>query len=69
MSAVIKARELNVKHPSAFTPPLVQHFGLVASAPEAVTRLRKQILTLAVQGKLVPQDPCDAPASALFSRP
>ena len=39
--------------------PLVQHFDLIAQAPGGVARLRELILTLAVQGKLVPQDPSE----------
>ena len=48
--------------------PLLQHFDLLATAPGGVARLRELILTLAVQGQLVPQDPADEPASALLQK-
>lgn len=48
--------------------PLVRHFDLIAQAPGGVARLRELILTLAVQGKLVPQDPSDEPASELLKK-
>jgi type I restriction enzyme S subunit len=39
-----------------------------SSFPISPSDLRKSILTLAVQGKLVPQDPNDEPAEELFAR-
>ncbi|PUE20485.1 hypothetical protein B9Z38_09040 [Limnohabitans sp. MMS-10A-160] len=46
----------------------MRHFDLIAQAPGGVARLRELILTLAVQGKLVPQDPSDEPASELLKK-
>ena len=45
---------------------LLSNLNLLATAPGGVARLRELILTLAVQGKLVPQDPSDQPASELL---
>jgi type I restriction enzyme S subunit len=36
---------------------LLAHYERIAEAPDAVARLRRFILDLAVRGKLVPQDP------------
>ena len=68
MSAVMEAREPGEKQLSTLQPPLVQHFELMATAPGGVAKLRELILTLAVQGKLVPQDPADEPAHVALSR-
>ncbi len=38
---------------------LLSNLYLLATAPSGVARLRELILTLAVQGKLLPQDPAD----------
>jgi type I restriction enzyme, S subunit len=40
----------------------------VADAADAINRLRRFVLDLAVRGKLVPQDPRDEPASNLLKR-
>ncbi len=68
MSAVLAAQEPSVKYLVNLQPPLVRHFDLVAQAPGGVARLRELILTLAVQGKLVPQAPSDEPASELLKK-
>jgi type I restriction enzyme S subunit len=47
---------------------LLSNLNLLAQAPNGVARLRELILTLAVQGKLVPQDPKDEPASELLKK-
>jgi type I restriction enzyme S subunit len=45
---------------------LEQHFDTAFAAPDGIVRLRELILTLAMQGKLVEQDPKDPPASELL---
>ena len=45
---------------------LLAHYERIADAPDAIARLRRFILDLAVRGKLVPQDPSDKPASELL---
>ena len=47
---------------------LLSNLNILATAPGGVARLRELILTLAVQGKLVPQDPADEPASELLKQ-
>ena len=47
---------------------LLAHYEQVADAPDAIPRLRRFILDLAVRGKLVEQDPADEPASELLKR-
>ena len=47
---------------------LLAHYERIADAPDAVPRLRRFILDVAVRGKLVEQDPNDKPASELLKR-
>jgi type I restriction enzyme S subunit len=47
---------------------LLEHYERIADAPEAIPRLRRFILDLAVRGKLVPQDPQEESASELLKR-
>ena len=45
---------------------LEQFFDTAFAAPDGIAKLRELILTLAMQGKLVEQDPNDPPASVLL---
>ena len=45
---------------------LEKYFDVAFAAPEGIKKLRELILTLAMQGKLVPKDPNDQPASELL---
>jgi type I restriction enzyme S subunit len=47
---------------------LLAHYDGISDAPDAVARLRKFILDLAVRGKLVEQAPQDEPATVLLRR-
>ena len=47
---------------------LLAHYEQIADAPDAIARLRRFVLDLAVRGKLVPQDANDEPASELLKR-
>ncbi len=50
------------------TDILFEEFNTVVSTPGGVAKIRELILSLAVQGKLVPQSPADEPASVLLER-
>jgi len=45
-----------------------EKFDQFADAPDAVAKMRELTLALAVQGKFVPQDASDEPASRLLGR-
>ena len=45
---------------------LESHFEIALETPDGITKLRKLILSLAMKGKLVPQDHNDQPASELL---
>jgi type I restriction enzyme S subunit len=47
---------------------LLAHYERISDAPDAIARLRRFILDLAVRGKLAPQAPNDEPASELLKR-
>lgn len=47
---------------------LLAHYEQIADAPDAIARLRRFILDLAVRGKLVARDAEDEPAAELLKR-
>lgn len=47
---------------------LAEHFHTLFTTEPSIEALKQTLLQLAVMGKLVPQDPCDEPASELLNR-
>ena len=45
---------------------LKKHFDIALETPNGIKKLRELILTLAMQGKIVPQDANDQPAGELL---
>lgn len=68
MSAVLQAQEPSARCLPSAQPALVRQFELLAIAPGGVSKLRELIRKLAIQGKLLTQDPNDEPAGALLAR-
>ena len=48
------------------TELLEKHFDTAVAAPDGIKKLRELILTLAMQGRLVPQDPSEQPVGELL---
>lgn len=68
MSAVLEMQEPNARYIVEMQPMLMRHYELLSAAPDSIARLRGLILTLALHGKLVAQDPQDAPATELLRK-
>ena len=47
---------------------LLQHYARISEAPDAIPKLRRFVLDLAVRGKLVEQDAADEPAAELLKQ-
>ena len=65
------AQLLTTREPKDFSKhwqSICDNFDLLYSVPENIGKLRQAIIQLAVQGKLVPQDPNDEPVSVLLEK-
>lgn len=62
-SSLSTGSTLSTESTGAASLHLLQHFARISEAPDAISRLRRFILDLAVRGKLVPQKPEEQSAS------
>ena len=68
MTAVLRVEEGSSRYLVEVEPTLTRAFELLATAKDGVPRLRGLLLSLAAQGKLVPQDASDEPADVMLAR-
>jgi type I restriction enzyme S subunit len=66
-SSIVNRTAWNASHPMTLDT-FFKKFDQFADAPNAVAKMRELVLELAVQGKLVSQDPNDKPASAILKK-
>lgn len=66
MNASTELAQPDTRAVRAVQPAILREFDLIATAPNGVARLRDLILTLAMQGKLVPQLREEPPARELL---
>ena len=64
---MIEAHEASAKYLADPEPRLLRGFAELATSTGGVSRLRELIRTLAVRGRLLPQDSRDQPASSLLA--
>jgi type I restriction enzyme S subunit len=65
---MLEAHEPSARYLVNLQPAVLRQFGLLATATKGVARLRELIVTLAVQGQLLPQSPDDESAEQHLAR-
>ena len=66
MTAVVRAEEPSGRYLVEVEPPLTRGFGLLATAPGGVAKLRELVLTMALRGKLTRPETGDSSVDHLL---